>query len=47
VILVVMSVEFLQRDIRRHGFGPISRIVLGLWTGTGLCASTIVWMGWF
>ena len=47
VVLVIMSVEFVQRDIRRGGFGPISRIVLGLWTGTGLCAGGILWMGWY
>ena len=47
VILVVMSVESLQRDIRRRGFGPLSRIVAGFWVATGLCAGTIVWMGWY
>ncbi len=47
VVLVVMSVESVQRDIRRGGFGPTRRIVVGLWTGTGLCAGVIVWMGWY
>ena len=47
VLLVVMSVETVQRDIRRRGFGPTSRIVVGFWAATGLCASAIVWMDWY
>ena len=47
VILVLMSVESVQRDIRRRGFGPTSRMVLGFWAGTALSAGGIVWMGWF
>ncbi len=47
VLLVVISVESVQRDIRRRRFGPTSRITVGFWTVTGLCAAGVVRMGWY
>jgi len=47
VLLIIASVESIQRDLRRRSFGPRARLVVGFWAATGMCAGAIVWMGWY
>ena len=44
-LLALGSADLLQRDLRRHRFGPASRLVLGLWLLSALAAGGAVVLG--
>lgn len=43
--LIFLSVWGLDQDIRERRLRPTSRVVLGLWVGSGLAAVALDWLG--
>ena len=44
LLLIFLSVLGLDRDIRERRLRPASRLVIGLWLGSGLAAVALEWL---
>ncbi len=46
-VLGAVSADAVVRELRGHGFGPVSGGLLALWGLSAACAFSIVAMGWY